>query len=679
MSTFLQIVKGLRIKTKKAQVVSISILMVFIISQIIMPGGSFASGPRFNFLPGDYETLLLANATKGETNWHDPVNADYNDRISFNIYYHNGMEDTLAHNTKIRVDLPLTPSTHLISTAYLWADNAALITDTGTVNVNGSTPAQLEYLAGSTMWYPNQGSTPKPDPVHLPDGITQTGVNIGDITGCWEFSGFVVFQAKVLKQGQPQLTITKNVRNITVNENNFVKENSAWPGDELEYKVVISNPGNDTAENVNLRDLLPGKMDFIAGSLRVNGEAQGYNVFSDYVNIGSIAASDSTTILFKTRLDFTGFNVGQTCLENTAKTFADGIAIKNDSATTCVVVNIPDLTITKYVKNITKPDANYLKEGTAWPKDILEYKILFSNPGSDTAIDTQIKDVLPNYVSYVNDSTYLYELDNQTVHLPDTISNEGVGIGDIQPGEHGFILFRVKVNDCPPAGTHKLVNLAKIWAKNVLEKHDTAISILTVTPPLPPVLIIDKKVANITRGETTFSDANSAYANDVLQYRITFENVGKSQANNVVIKDELPGSVTFLSGSASAYIKGSAIALSDVIIGKGVNLPNLASHDSGYLTLKVKVKSNVKNGQKLINIAHIYADCNLHEQDSALTIVKKPIRIIIEKETLISTGTPIATILAISILAVIAIAYLAKRKKIQELNRDAIREARIAR
>jgi uncharacterized repeat protein (TIGR01451 family) len=697
MNTFLRVLKGFRLdqnlisylrlngrvlnlKTKKAQIVSISILTVFIVSQVIMPyKGSFASGPRFNFLPGDYETLLLANATKGETIWHDPVNADYNDRISFNIYYHNGMEDTVAHNTRVRVSLPSTPSTHLVSTAYLWADNADLVTDTGTVNVNGQVSAQLEYIAGSSMWYANQGSTPKPDPVHLPDGITQDGVNIGDITGCWEFTGFVVFQAKVVKIGQPQLDITKLVRNVTAEETTFVDHNYGQPNDTLQYKIVISNPGNDTAQNVSFKDFPSSKISFVSNSLNINGQTSSQNIFSSYLNLGDLDPSDALTIIFDVKIASASFPVGTTNIVNTAKTYADEINIREDHASTCVIITAPDLAITKYVKNITKPDHDYLKEGTAWPKDILEYKINFSNPGSSTALDVKIKDILPNYLTYISGSTFLYESENQGLQLPDQITTEGVSIGDIQPDDHGYILFRVKVDACPPAGTHRLVNLAKIWASNVSEKHDTAVTILTVTPPPPPVLTIDKKVANITRGETTFVDANTAYAGDILQYRITFENVGKSLATNVIIKDELPGSVTFLSGSAMAYVYAGSIALSDAVVEKGVNLPNLAAGDNGYFTLKVKVKNNVQHGLKLVDTAHIFADGNIHEYDSATTVIKKPIRIVIETEHFVSTGTPILAIVMISTVITLAIIFGLQRKRLTKLSRETIRQARIAR
>src|SRR4030042_3113429 len=207
---------------KKKKVILTSLVIVFIVSQATV-SGTFAFGPQFNFMDNDYETLRLANATAGETTWHDPVTANYGDRISFNVYYHNGMEDTVAHNTRIRVDLPSAASTKLVSTANLWADNATLITDTGTVNINGSTPAVLEYISGSTLWYVNQGFSPKPEPVHLSDGITESGVNIGDVTGCWEYTGFVVFQAKVVKVGKADLAIEKYVKNITSGESEFVK------------------------------------------------------------------------------------------------------------------------------------------------------------------------------------------------------------------------------------------------------------------------------------------------------------------------------------------------------------------------------------------------------------------------------------------------------------------------
>jgi len=675
---------------KKKKVILTSLLIVFIASQATV-SGTFAYGPRFNFMENDYETLRLANATAGETSWHDPVSADYGDRISFNVYYHNGMEETYAHNTRIRVNLPLSAGTKLISTANLWADNANLVTDTGTVNINGSTPAVLEYISGSTLWYPNQGLTPKPEPVHLSDGITESGVNIGDVKGCWEYSGFVVFQAKVVKVGKADLDIEKYVKNITSGQSEFVKQNTANPGDQLKYKIVITNPGNDTAKNVMLKDVLPNKVSYTDGTLERDGQTSGLCIFCGFQNIGNLASGASTTFTFKAKVASSGFAEGTTKLVNVAKTYADGISQINSDAATCVSVSPepePDLTITKYVKNITKGDVNYLKEGTAWPNDILEYKISFSNPGNAIANDVIVKDILPKYVSYISNSTSLHwsgaGIHPADVDLPDGITDNGVSLGNLDHGRSGYILFRVKVASCPPVGVNKLINLAKIWAQNVSEKHDTAKSVLTVSPPPEPVVVISKLVKNITKGETRYYDENSAFPGDILEYKITFTNTGDVIVTGAVVKDVLPAGVEFVSGSASLYVSGSALPMSDEIIGVGVSLADLNPGKSGYFTLRVKAKTNLNSGDVIVNTGHIYADCDIHEQDSAKTIIKgQPIRIIITQEQvmgkkLVSTGTPIGAIALFTLLSILGTLYIVRQKRFKKLQREAVRRARIS-
>jgi hypothetical protein len=154
----------------------------------------------------DYYLLDIKNDTKGGS-FNDPVSADPGDVLTFSVYYHNGVTNTVANSTKIRVSLPSADGTQAVSTAYLWADNAENatpgnpISESGTVNL--SSQGRLQYIPGSAKWYPNQSdSTSDSSTAFLysqtGDEIITNGINLGDINGCWEFSGYVNFQVRVI-------------------------------------------------------------------------------------------------------------------------------------------------------------------------------------------------------------------------------------------------------------------------------------------------------------------------------------------------------------------------------------------------------------------------------------------------------------------------------------------------
>ena len=263
------------------------------------PLSTFAgSNPRFNiFTPythtqaynRDYFLLDLKNETQN-SDWDHPISANAGDTLIFSVYYHNGVNDTTATNTKLRVALPTANGTSLTSTGYLWADNAENatasnpLTQTATVNISSS--QNLSYITGSAKWYPNQTDWRVDPPSPWPSGQTgdeivgSSGVNIGDVQGCWEFSGYVIFKVKV-SAGAPALTIAKNVRNNTAGQTAYADSTSANPNDEVSYQINVRSTGTADATNVRIRDVLPDNITFIDGTLKLDGVSITGNIFSE--------------------------------------------------------------------------------------------------------------------------------------------------------------------------------------------------------------------------------------------------------------------------------------------------------------------------------------------------------------------------------------------------------------
>src|SRR3990167_7866993 len=136
-------------KAKSAKIVAI--LFIASLLALSFAPSINADGPIFNGLPGDQKLIRGANSTQnpGSANWTDPVNGKSGDAVAVLVYYHNIVEGT---------------------TAKIWANNADPIKDTLTINSNQT--QSVEYIPGSTVWYPNRQGSPEGAGQPLADGIT---------------------------------------------------------------------------------------------------------------------------------------------------------------------------------------------------------------------------------------------------------------------------------------------------------------------------------------------------------------------------------------------------------------------------------------------------------------------------------------------------------------------------
>jgi hypothetical protein len=223
---------------------------------------AFAASPKFNNHSKDKETLRLGNLTKGDTAWKDPISAEAGDRIAFNVYYHNTVLDTTAKNTKIRLDFIDNHAKKLTFKAYLWADNASYISNSGVVN----TPCSgLNFVFEDTAkWYPNQTtSNPKEVKVQFVQSNSIL-VDIGDVPGGWASQGQLVLYGKIskfnpkfnyMKEDQKTLTLA----NVT--QGGGAIWQSAVPaagGDTIAFNVYYHNGVVcSTAKNTKISVELP--------------------------------------------------------------------------------------------------------------------------------------------------------------------------------------------------------------------------------------------------------------------------------------------------------------------------------------------------------------------------------------------------------------------------------------
>lgn len=233
--------------------------VIFITSLSLTTVMANSDMPKFNFLNGDYKTLRGANFTQGETDWHDPVSAKLGDTINWNVYLHNGVEGTTAHDVHVQVDMPSNQSSEHILKAEIDSDDTNVFSDTAKLISNED--LNLEYITGTTELWDRNGHKVK----DLPDGITKDGINIGDIQGCWPYAVFVVFKTKTFVTPVGEVDIYKYVRNVEKNEE-FTGGTLAKTTDKLEYQIVIENNSNIRVD-FKIIDHLPEYVEYSQDSL----------------------------------------------------------------------------------------------------------------------------------------------------------------------------------------------------------------------------------------------------------------------------------------------------------------------------------------------------------------------------------------------------------------------------
>lgn len=488
------------LKSKRTKIVAASAIILSLVTGLIganvdMARSSASATPRFNFMQNDKELLTSLNLTQNPsgTNWSDPVSANIGDEVALRFYFHNGMQDTTAHNVTMRALLPSTVGKQHNVLSYLDSDETPLITDTvvngsikgfgaGFTQVNTTSDARLEYIPGSTkIWRtnPNEYGKPMIDAV-----VNETGLNIGNVDGCWQYAGYLTFKVKV--KAPAQLSISKYVAypgssTWSANLNN-VKE-----GETVAWKIGLLNHGQSDAVNVAVKDVLPDHVTYIPGTTVYygpdypNGYVMTDGLTVNGLNINRVQPGETTEVflVFQTKVG-TGlpYSNGVWTGINTANATLNGTTI---SATARInVCGVPNVTIAKTVKDAS---GNWVELINVKLGDTITYKIVVKNIGTAPLTSINVNDVIPVYSKYINGSTKV----NGTA-VADGIAGTGIPLANLAAGQSVTITLQVLVYGCPPLGDYTMVNTAYVSATGVVGISDTASAIVHLDPIALPTL-----------------------------------------------------------------------------------------------------------------------------------------------------------------------------------------------
>ena len=318
-----------KIKMKKV----ISIVSVAIILTGVIAPAALAANPRFNFEATDLKTLNVANRTTNSDWQNNSIFANANDQVAFQVYYRNGVADTIARNTRVRLTFPTATQNTITVNVSLSADNAATVTDS--VVINSSVAQRLTFENSNIRWYPDRTSVPTTISASS-SGSGYIEVNLGDIGPCWEHQGYVNFYASLAPDLTYGLSVNKMVKNVSLNQTGFYEQTNASSGDTLEFEIRVQSTGTGAPTNVLVSDVLPSQVSYVGGSTRLNGKVTSDGIAGTGLNIGSLNPGATATIAFQA-------TISASCADNQTLTNygyvqASQVSRQSDTAQVRIVV-----------------------------------------------------------------------------------------------------------------------------------------------------------------------------------------------------------------------------------------------------------------------------------------------------------------------------------------------------
>ncbi len=330
-------------KTKKLFGITAILAMVM---QFAMPKIVQATDSPQPHFADELEFFVGRNLTQNQHQWVDPVNGNAGDEFKGELFVHNNIVGSVAEDVVVKVSIPSqTTNNKAVLSATESARNAASLSDTLTVNLNKD--ADIMFEPNSVKLFKVVGEDPVEVPLSFEQGnkLVTTGLFLGDIEGCFQFSKFITFEFKTKAKEvpkQPNLNVSKLVRNVTSGESNFVPSNQAHACDTLEYKLNFSNTGEIDALNVLLKDVIPPHTKFVSGSavISINGGseqvlANGDSLVGGGITLAKIESRENSYVKFRVVID-AGTKAG-TVLINTV--ILDGL--KATAQTTIVAEAVP--------------------------------------------------------------------------------------------------------------------------------------------------------------------------------------------------------------------------------------------------------------------------------------------------------------------------------------------------
>ncbi|MBO9727266.1 MAG: DUF11 domain-containing protein [Chitinophaga sp.] len=349
-------------------------------------------------------------------------------------------------------------------------------------------------------------------------------------------------------------------------------------GEPITYTVDVKNDGPSNATNTEIRDIVSSSLvnvswnaTVVSGTAVIKSGATG--------NVNSVDVIADMNAGSTIRIIITG-----TILPATVN------PIKNTAQVIPVEPNTPPVTSNEIITEITQRSALAItKSGpdTASAGNTITYIINASNNGPSIARNVVITDIVPATLQGVTWAAVVHG--NAVIHgTPGGTGNNISLSADIGVGAANYIAITVK-GTIDPAFSGQINNKAVITPAPGTGTADSAVKITTVNR-LPKLAITKTAVDFMVAG-------------DSLTFTIQVTNLSTSNAQNLVVTDVIPPSLSGVHWSATA---AGAATISGASSGTGNNISLTGSIPAGsgnMLTITVTGKTDPSLDGFINNIA----------------------------------------------------------------------------
>lgn len=168
--------------------------LIGLTAMVLAISGLFMSLRSASAISPNMTVLYLVNNETAGGGFGKSTNVSAGQTIQLTQDIHNTVVGSTANNVQIKVSLPSGTGS---STATVFTDNAGNVSDSVSLNVSGG---NLQYIPGSTRvtWDKNGDGIKEFNNTPVADGITTSGLTLGNQSGCNAYIIEISFLAKVV-------------------------------------------------------------------------------------------------------------------------------------------------------------------------------------------------------------------------------------------------------------------------------------------------------------------------------------------------------------------------------------------------------------------------------------------------------------------------------------------------
>ncbi|HDR4634094.1 TPA: DUF11 domain-containing protein [Bacillus cereus] len=467
------------------------------------------------------------------------------------------------------------------------------------VKVEDEIPAGLEYVENSLQ---AEGSKPSPVELKFENGKVMAKYPV--ITDTKERS--IVFKAKVKEEAEigkeivnkaivvdtthepekPYVEITPQYKDGKIIAEKVANNHKPKLGEEVEYRIRFKNTvENGKLAEVNIKDTLPKGLEYVEGSITVEGskpkpvelQVKNNKVMAKYP---AITDTEERSIVFKAKVK-ESVKAGEEIVNE---------AIVDDTKN---VPEEPYVPITPQYKDGKIEARKEVSNHEPKLGEEIEYRIIFNNTVKDGKLaEVKIEDEIPAGLEFVQGSEKAEGAEPKPVELKVENGKVIATYAEIMDTEERSIVFKVKVKESVTIGK-AITNKAIIHVDD--PNHPIIEPTAKITPQYKDGKIIAHKKVN----------SDKPKLGEEIEYRISFSNTVKDgKLAEVKIEDEIPSGLEYVKDSLKAEGDEPApVELKEEAGKVTAKYENITDTKERSIIFKVKVKDTAEVDKAIVNRA----------------------------------------------------------------------------